>query len=299
MKAADLRVPDMILPSEDARDRVAARIAANPVQGSPEEMRRAFDALFPDAPRGRASTIGGRPCVVHGEGDRGTVVWLHGGGYVLGGARSHGAAAACLARLAQCRVVLPLYRRAPENTWPAPLEDALAVIDALDGPVALVGDSAGGHLALAVARGRPGAIRAMALVSPNTDRTGLSTSRKANSSRDLMNSDADDARFAAMAMPGFDPRDPDVSPLVADLAALPRTFLVASTCEVLLDDSLLLGVALARAGVQVETHILPGLWHLWPLWPGQLAEADDTLARIAAFLTRPGLGNSEGPRTTA
>lgn len=265
-----------------ARDRIARRIRDTPVTGDAAAMRRAFAALFPEPPPGEALTLGGVACVAHGHGP--PVVWLHGGGYVFGGPESHGAAAAALARRAGRRVIVPRYRRAPEAVWPAPRDDALAVLDAVGAPVPLVGDSAGGHLALAVARRRPGRVWALALISPNADRTGLSTTRRANSGTDLMNADEDDARLAALAMPDLDPASPDASPVLADLSGLPPVFLTASTAEVLLDDALLLARALARAGVGVQADIVPGLWHLWPLWAGELPQADRTLDRIAGFV---------------
>jgi acetyl esterase/lipase len=99
-----------------------------------------------------------------------------------------------------------------------------------------------------------------------------------------MNSDGDDARLAAMAMPDLAADDHDASPLLADLSGVPPTFVTASTDEVLLDDALLLIRALARAGVPVTAEIVRGAWHLWPLWATELRAADLTLHRIARFL---------------
>ncbi|HTQ93081.1 MAG TPA: alpha/beta hydrolase fold domain-containing protein, partial [Streptosporangiaceae bacterium] len=80
-----------------------------------------------------------------------TVVHFHGGGYCIGSARTIRAWAAHLSAQTGCRVVLPEYRLAPEHPYPAGLQDARAVVAALEGPVVLSGDSAGGGLALALA----------------------------------------------------------------------------------------------------------------------------------------------------
>lgn len=270
----------------ETADDVAARIKAHPVQGSPDDMRAAFAALFDDGPEGEALTLNGVDCIAHGTGP--TALWFHGGGYVFGSPETHARAAHHLADAAGLRVVLPRYRLAPEHVWPAPLEDGCAVIDACSDPVVLIGDSAGGHLALNLALRRPGRIRALALISPNTDRRGRSTTRKANNTRDLMNTHRDDVCLARIAMPDHDPKDPDVSPVLADLSRLPPTFVTAATNEVLLGDALLLITALGRAGVPVTAEVAQGLWHLWPLWPDAIPEAARTLEQIAGFVDRHG-----------
>ncbi|WP_299046334.1 alpha/beta hydrolase fold domain-containing protein [uncultured Tateyamaria sp.] len=283
MNSIDYNALRHVANGQRLRTAIAERLHVAPVTGPPVQMRARFAQLVGAGPAGHPATIAGVPCVRHGDGP--AVMWLHGGGYVFGGPHTHARAADALAHVSGCAVYVPDYRLAPEHPWPAPLEDACAVLDALPGPVALVGDSAGGHLALAVARRRAGRVHALALISPNTDRTGRSWTRAANSDSDLMNSDADDARLARMAMPDLAPDDPDASPILADLSALPRTLVTASPDEVLFGDSVLLMQALAHAGHNVSADMPGGLWHLWPLWPGRLRAADMTLRRIAAFLT--------------
>lgn len=267
------------------RQSIAARIRAHPVAGNPFEMRQAFAALAGPGPTGEPLVLGGVRAVRHGDGP--PAMWLHGGGYVFGSPETHAGGAQWLAKKAGMTVLVPEYRLAPDHVWPAQLDDALAVLDAIGAPVGLIGDSAGGHLALAVARRRPERVKRIALISPNTDRSGQSTTRADNSDTDLMNSDEDDQRLARMAMPRLDPLNPDASPLLASLKGLPPTFVTASTREVLLDDSLLLIAALARAGVRVQADIIDDLWHMWTLWPGELSAARRTLGKIAAFLNDP------------
>ena len=264
-----------------SRAEVEAHIRAHPVEGTVEEMRAAFAALAGAGPEGRRAKIGGVEAVCHGEGA--PLLWLHGGGLVFGSPETHARLGDFLARAARATVILPRYRLAPEAPWPAPLEDVLAVLDTFDGPVTVCGDSAGGQLALLAALHRPGKVARLALVSPNTDRTGCSLTREANAEGDLMNDPATDARLNDLAQGSLPPGDPDRSPLLADLAGLPPTFLTASQGEVLFDDARLLSEELVKAGVTLTNQWEADLFHMWVLWPEALPEARATLDAIAAF----------------
>ncbi len=261
------------------REDVLALIEATPMGDTPEDMRRAFGLRAGPQPVARETRLGDVEALEIGKGP--TLLWFHGGGYVFGGPQTHLNLASALASRG-LRVVLPRYRLAPEHPWPAALEDALAAFDATGGPVAIGGDSAGGHLALCLALRRP--VLALTLISPNTDRTGLSRTRQANDRHDAMVDDAGDNALARLCFGALAPDHPDVSPLLSDLARLPPIWLTAATNEVLLDDALLLTRAAARAGVPVELSVRPGLFHLWPLWPQAIAEGAATLAAAAEFV---------------
>ncbi|ROU03780.1 alpha/beta hydrolase [Histidinibacterium lentulum] len=262
---------------------VRDRIGAVPVTGGPEEMRAAFARLMGPAPELARETLGG--CAVARAGD-GPVraVWLHGGGYVFGSPESHGWAALALAERLGGSVLLPDYDLAPEAPWPAQMTGPRAVLEALgpEGAVALVGDSAGGHLAMRLALEDPARVRALALISPNTDRSGQSGTRRRDS--DAMNDDATDSRLARMAFGDADPASAEVSPLLADLGGLPKLLILAAGDEILLDDALLLARAAALAGVRTDLRVWPGLFHLFPLWPEALPEAREALDAIAGHL---------------
>jgi len=268
---------------------LAAHIAAHPVQGTPAQMRAAFAALAPKGPPGQREVIGGVPCQCFGAVGGAPVIWAHGGGLVFGSAATHAALAARVAQWAGRRVIVPDYRLAPEHPWPAPLDDLLAGVDATPGLVDLVGDSAGGLLALWAALRRKGRVGRLALISPNTDSSGLSITRQRDS--DVMNDGAQDRRLAELAFGRGQAKHPDASPLLADLTGLPPVWITAATSEVLLDDTLLLITALGRAGVQVSAEILPGLCHLWPLWPDALPQSRATVASLSAFLATQTSGN--------
>ncbi len=261
---------------------VERRIARIAMQGSPEDLRHQFLDLSDAREVGSNAEMGGVPVrILNPEAEK-TLLFLHGGGYVFGSSLSHGACAEALADLLDWRVVLPDYRLAPEHPWPAQRDDACAVLDAVSGPVALAGDSAGGHLAISMALARPGRLSHLVLISPNTDRSGQSTTRGAQN--DLMNDDESDRNLGEMAFGQRDPGDTEASPLLADLSSLPPIFMTASVNEVLLDDTLLFAAAAARAGVAVQTQILPPLFHMWTLWPQALPQARRSLCSIAKFL---------------
>ncbi len=253
-----------------------AHIAATPLGDDPASMRAGFAARLGLQPSLRPHADGG---TVTGEGPE--VLWFHGGGYVFGAPETHGRAAQRIAAYGLA-VRLPRYRLAPEHRWPAMLDDALALIDAAPGRVLLGGDSAGGHLALVAALHRPGRIAALALISPNTDRTGLSGTR--GRTTDAMNDDAGDRDLWRLAAPGLPDAHPDASPLLADLDALPPLHVELGGDEVLLDDGLLLAQAAARQRRDVALHVTAGMFHMFPLWPDVLAEGAATLDRVGAFL---------------
>ena len=260
---------------------VRARIDAHPVSGSPAEMRAAFSRLTGPAPALGREMLGRVPAARVGTGPR-RALWFHGGGYVFGAPETHAYAATHLADEARATVWLPDYPLAPEAPWPAQIVTARAALDAFPDPVALIGDSAGGHLALRLALERPGQVASLTLISPNTDRSGTAATR--GSARDLMNDDATDNALAHLAFGPRDGRKPELSPWLDDLSVLPPTLILAASSEVLLDDSLLLARAAAQAAAPVSLRIWPGLFHLWPLWPEALPEAREALAAAAAHV---------------
>ena len=284
-----------------ARADIVAWIASVPLGETPAEMRAGFARLArageaaPAAGRVTAGSEGGvpvltvRPSSDAAPGAR-RIVWLHGGGYVFGSPETHLRAAAALAEMTGTAVTLPRYRRAPEHVWPAPLEDALAVLRAQqDTRTVLVGGSAGGHLALnaALALARAGTpLDGLVLLSPNTDRSGLSDTRARMDADDPMVDDAGDARLAAMMFPNADPRDPDVSPVLDDLSLLPATHVEVGDPEVLLGDARVFHERAVRAGADVSLHVAPGLLHMSQLWTPWWAPATASLTRVSGHVAR-------------
>ena len=259
---------------------LAQRIRDTDIDGTPKEMRAAFAHLFAPLPDVPLHDIGGVPCGVFGEGPQ--VLWLHGGGLVLGSPATHARAAEHVAAATGRQVIVPDYPKAPEHMWPAQPDACMTVLKAL-GPMPVVGDSVGGQLALILWMRQPDLVRRLILISPNTDRTGLSDTRQRDT--DLMNDDAGDKQFARMALGDYDPAAPEVSPATADLSFLPPTMILACGAEILLDDSVIFARRAALAGAEVDLRVWPGLWHLFPLWPDLIPEGRAALDAAAHYIT--------------
>jgi monoterpene epsilon-lactone hydrolase len=218
------------------------------------------------------------------------VMYLHGGGYVLGSPRTHAGLVSHLARAAGCECFVVDYRLAPEHPAPAALDDAVEAWTALTRShpaVALAGDSAGGGLALATAvaardRGLP-APRALALISPWVDLSLSGLSMTTHARRDPMLSRAWLA-YAARHYAGAALTDPRVSPLFAELGGLPPTRIDVGSEEVLLSDAARLERQLRAAGVPVQRQVWDGLWHDFQLQAGLLPEADRCILGLGTFL---------------
>lgn len=219
-----------------------------------------------------------------------TILYLHGGGYVSGSIDTHRGVAGALALAAGLPVVTLDYRLGPEDPFPAALDDAVGAFDELgDRPIAIVGDSAGGGLALATSvrlRDRGGATPfALALFSPWVDLTQTAGSMTEREAIDPMVSATTLQLMADAYLGGADPEDPGASPLFADLAGLPPMRIDVGTDEVLHDDSTRLAERAAAAGVPVELQVWPDMIHVFQAFPAELVpEAAASIAAAAAFV---------------
>lgn len=207
-----------------------------------------------------------------------SILYLHGGGYCIGGAASHRGLAARLALAAAAEAWTLDYRLAPEHPFPAAVDDALAAYRALleqeRDPASLVvaGDSAGGGLTVATfLAARDAGLPAPAglyLISPwvNLAQTGGSYETKAPADPLLTKAGLD--RFAGAYLAGkTDPATPLASPLMGDLSGLPPTLIQVGSEEILLSDSFALGEAAAAAGADVTLRVWPEMIHIWPFFP--------------------------------
>jgi epsilon-lactone hydrolase len=221
------------------------------------------------------------------------VLHFHGGGYCTGSAHTARLWAAHLSAQADCTVVLPEYRLAPEHPYPAGLDDVRAVLKALlsagkPGSLVVSGDSAGGGLALALVlsmRDQGEELPAgCVLLSAWLD---LGRDRRADPAlvrRDvLLSPDWLDACARAYAEPAAW-TDSMVSPLHAEHADLPPLLIQAGTDELLAPDSELLAASASAAGVEVTYTRWPRMWHDFALSPGLLAAADSAVAQAAWFV---------------
>jgi acetyl esterase/lipase len=255
--------------------------------------------LLSKPPRGTGkvrTTLGGVPALHYRTAAAATdraVLFLHGGAYILGGEASHGGLAARLGHAAAAQSFLVDYRLAPEHPYPAALDDALAAYKALlqqypAGRIAIAGDSAGGNLALVTAiairdAGLPPPA-ALALISPWTDMSGSGESVYSRAHRDPMLSPSWTGLGARHFAGGLALDDPRLSPLFAKLEKLPPLLIHVGSEEILLSDSERLAQRAREAGVEVGLRCFEGLWHDFQLNGGLLAEADESIAGLGAFL---------------
>jgi acetyl esterase/lipase len=224
----------------------------------------------------------------------GTLLYLHGGGFVCCSPATHRPITAGLARRCQCRVFAVDYRRAPEHRFPAALDDCVAAyVGLLDRgipaqSIALAGDSAGGGLVLSTLvrlrnLGRPLPACAVCF-SPWTDLAGTGASVTANDGRCAMFHTENIGEFARVYLGGKPPEDPEASPVNADLRALPPLLLQVGSAELLLDDARRIDARARAAGGVSQLHVYDDLSHGWQMMDRLVPEADEALAEAAQFI---------------
>ena len=245
---------------------------------------------------------GGRPAMwlvpKRGRTDR-VLLCLHGGGFVGGSIYTHRKMFGHLAKAAGARALLLGYRLLPEGgRYPVPVDEAEAAYRWLleqgieAGHIAFAGDSVGGWLAITTqlrARDKGLPLPAAALLmSPFTD---------LEASGESYDTDSDplfERDFVRGLVRGFfgsaaDLRDPQASPLHADLTGLGPVYIQAGEDEALLDDARLLDEHARKAGVEVRLDVFPGMLHTFQMAAGRAPEADDAIGRLAAWV-RPRIG---------
>jgi len=221
------------------------------------------------------------------------LLYLHGGGYIVGSPETHAAMMAHLSKLAGTRVVMPDYRLAPEHAFPAQLDDALAAWQALldkgyaPENIMIGGDSAGGGLALSLLaelcqRGQHPA--ACVCFSPWTDLTLTGKSLQDNARSDLLLSVERINELREYFLHSSAPDNPRASPLLANFPNCPPVFMQYSTTEILADDARRMATALETQGAQVTLEPWTDLPHVWHIFQGALPEADQALAKTAQFM---------------
>jgi monoterpene epsilon-lactone hydrolase len=220
------------------------------------------------------------------------VLYLHGGGYVMGSRNTHRELATRISREAAARVLLLEYRLAPEHPYPAAVEDATAAYRWLlaqgvqPESMAIAGDSAGGGLTLATLlalRDAGDRLPACAVcLSPWTDLEGTGTSAGPGGADDPMIG-VEGLRDSGELYAGERKREPLASPVHADFTGLPPLLLQVGTRELLLDDSTRVAEKARAAGVKVTLEIEEGAYHVWQAMP-DLPESVDALGRIGVFV---------------
>jgi acetyl esterase/lipase len=301
---------------QDRATMATIREMAAPAKGVLE--RAAFDAVIEHTAPAQgvtyeAGTVGGVAgwwCRPPDPTPASAILYLHGGAYILGTAKAYRNVVGQIALRVQRAAFIPDYALAPEQPFPAAVKDAEAVYAGLHGQgfgdVVLVGDSAGGGLALILTslmvtahgklhKGRQAIsppTRAAAM-SPWTDLALTGATIETRSDADPFLTRAALASAAHQYLGTQDPRVPTASPLYGTLGGLPPIRVDVGEDEILLDDARRYAEGVASADGQVQLHIWEGMPHVFPANVGVLQAADVALDHIASFLR-----GAEPPRTS-
>lgn len=278
--AADGASPDM--PVEEQRIAMEATTSAFPV---------------PDGGKIVAETVGGVPCEwqwIDGVDESKALLYFHGGGYVIGSPKTHRSLVIELSRVSGIKALSVDYRLAPENPFPAAVEDAVAVYKALlDGgtpaeKIVVAGDSAGGGLALALMlsakeQGLPQPAAA-ALLSPWSDLRLNSATFESRKDADPMVTHDGISQMASAYLGDASPDTALASPILANLGGLAPMLIHAGDAEVLLDDAVVLARNAKDAGADVTLKIWDHMIHVFQAFYPMVYEAREAVNEIGAFL---------------
>lgn len=289
--------------SKTQRETIITALRSRGVRsGTVAERRAQFDArIQPDDSAGLTEaevTLGGRPAVELSPGgpEAGTLLYLHGGGFVVGSHRSGVKLAAAIARRSGLRAYSLGYRLAPEHPFPAAQLDGLAAYrDLLDRSVdpdmlVIAGDSAGGTLAVqTLIAARNAGLRmpaAMAVCSPWVDPSVSGRSMTTKHGIDPLFTRTDLMWFREQFLGDGDQQSPLANPAHAgELRGLPPALIQVGSHEVLLDDAVALAGRFGDADIDVTLEVVAGVPHVFQSFTGQLDEADAALDRAARFLS--------------
>ena len=223
------------------------------------------------------------------------ILYLHGGGYVIGSPSLYRNLTWRLARAAAARLLAVDYRLAPEHPFPAAVDDAMTAYEwilaggADPRRLVVVGDSAGGGLAFALLlrcrdEARLPLPAAVVALSPWTDLALTGASLAGNAVADPFLDANGIPPIAEYYLAGADPRHPYASPLYGDPTGLPPALIQVGGDEVLRDDATRMADRLRAAGCEVALEVWPRMPHVWHLFASVMPEARRAIARIGAFV---------------
>ncbi|MGD9894202.1 MAG: alpha/beta hydrolase [Dehalococcoidia bacterium] len=282
---------------------VLEQLRARPIaseDGGVEETRAGFESMaqpVPDDVTVESVDANGVPAewVVPPDAVDGRVIlYLHGGGYVIGSLNTHRALVAAIARSAVARALSLDYRLAPEHPFPAAVDDAVAGYRWLlahgvrPEQTVIAGDSAGGGLTIATlialrAAGEPLPAAGVCL-SPWVDLEGIGDSMTAKADADPIVQKGPLQQMAERYLAGADPRTPLAAPLYAELQGLPPLLIQVGTSETLLDDSTRITERARAAGVEVTLEPWEEMIHVWQLFGPAMPEAQQAVERIGEYI---------------
>lgn len=269
------------------------------LQISPQ-ARPFFDEMIAQTPLADGvgyehSSLGGRPgwwCRAPKSTRHAAILYLHGGGYVIGSAAAYRHPVGHFAAEAGVDAFALEYALAPEHPFPAALTDALAAYDDLVGQgfqkMVIAGDSAGGGLALAltemVCRTRTTRPAGVVAISPWTDLTMSGESFVSRVQFDPMLTREKLVATARLYLDQADPTDPRASPLFGDVAGLPPILIHVGQDEVLLDDAVRYARKVEVAGGACVLHVWEGMLHVFTSSIATLEAARAAMSDIGSFI---------------
>lgn len=222
------------------------------------------------------------------------LLYLHGGGYVIGGCDMHRQMVSHIARAGRIRTLLPEYRLAPEHKFPAAIEDAVAIYRSLlemgikAEDIIIAGDSAGGGLTVATMlalrdAGDPLPAAAV-LLSPFLDVTGSGESIKTRAAQDPWFHPEYLSYIADYYCEPHQRRFPLVSPVFADIEGLSPMFIQVGDDEILLSDSERIADQCIAAGIEVELEVWPEMWHVFQVFTRKMPESRKAIDKTGAYI---------------
>ena len=222
------------------------------------------------------------------------ILYLHGGGYVMGSIATHRAMVARIARAAKARALAIEYRLAPEHQFPAAVEDSVAAYKWLlaqgykPGKIVVAGDSAGGGLTLSTLLSIRDAKLPMAAggvaISPWADLEGTGDSFKACAQRDPMVGPANLGPMAKHYIGEQDPKHPLASPIYADYRGVAPLLIQVGDAETLLDDANRVAARAKADGVKVDLEVWNDMIHVWHAFAKILPEGQHAIDKIGKFV---------------
>jgi epsilon-lactone hydrolase len=285
-------------------DSLVTLLRSRPAPENPTvaEVRAGFEKMgefLGGAPDGKCEKVdaGGVPAewvTAPGCDPMRAVLYLHGGGYVIGSINTHRRLAYDISAASGARVLVIDYRLAPEHPFPAAVDDAAKAWRWLlqqgfaTNRLAIAGDSAGGGLTLATLvnlRDQKLGLPACAVaISPWVDLEGVGTSITARAAQDPMVQKDGLLWMAGLYLNGKEAKTPLAAPLHADLKGLPPILVQVGTAETLLDDATRIAEKLHTAGVDVRLAIWPNMLHVFPLFAPILSEGRDGCLEVGGFI---------------
>jgi len=222
------------------------------------------------------------------------ILYLHGGGYVMGSIATHRATVARIARASKARALALEYRLAPEHLFPAAVEDSVAAYKWLiaqgykPNKIVIAGDSAGGGLTLAALlsirdQKLPMAAAGVA-ISPWADLEATGDSHKTRAHRDPMVGGNGLGGMAKHYIGNADPKHPLASPIHADYKGVAPLLIQVGDAETLLDDSTRVAKRAKEHGVSVELEVWDDMIHVWHAFAKILPEGQQAIDKIGKFV---------------